>query len=73
MNLQKIKSNYAQILIPIIGVLVITSWMFMIVPDLKNDFSVFEEVLEYNGKEAYVESVGEKLPPQITSKNILDE
>jgi len=67
-----IKSNYAQILIPIIGILVIISWLFFIVPDLKNDFSAFEELREYVGKDAYVESVGEKLPTPITSKDILE-
>jgi len=69
MNLQKIKSNYAQILIAIIGILMITSWMFWIVPDLKNDFSAFEEVREQLGKDAYVESIGGKLS---TTDNIKD-
>jgi len=72
MNLQKIKSNYTQILIAIIGILIIISWMFFIVPDLKNDFSAFEELREYVGKDAYVESIGEKLSTPITSKDILE-
>jgi len=71
-NLQNIKSNYAQILIPIIGILVIISWMFLIVPDLKNDFTAFEELREYVGKDAYVEYIGEKLPAPVSSKDILE-
>ncbi len=72
MNLQKIKSNYAQILILIIGVLIITSWIFLIVPDLKNDSSLFEELKEYVGKDAQVNAIGEKLPIPITLKSIVE-
>jgi len=68
----KFKSNYAQILIPIIGILIIISWMFLIVPVLKNDFSAFEELREYVGKDAYVESIGEKLPAPTTAKDLLE-
>jgi len=61
-NLQNIKSNYAQILIPIIGILIIISWLFLIVPDLKNDFSAFEIHEERNGEKAFVENIGDPLP-----------
>jgi len=71
-NFQNIKSNYAQILIPIIGILVIISWMFLIVPDLKNDFSAFEELKEYVGKDAQVNAIGEKLPTPIIVKSIVE-
>jgi len=61
MKLQKIKSNYAQILIPVIGILIITSWMFLIVPDLKNNISAFETHVERKGERSIAENVGDPL------------
>jgi len=61
-HLQNIKSNYVQILIPIIGILIITSWMFLIVPDLKNDFSAFEVLLLRIGEKASIENIDDPLP-----------
>jgi len=72
MNLQKIKSNYAQISIVIIGILIITSWVFWIVPDLKNDFSAFEEVKEQLGKDAYVDFIGGELSPIVNTKDLIE-
>jgi len=72
MNLQKIKSNYAQISIAVIGILIITSWMFWIVPDLKNDFSAFEELREQLGKDAYVDFIGGKLSPIVNTKDLIE-
>jgi len=72
MNLQKIKSNCIQILIPIIGILIIISWMFLIVPDLKNDFLAFEDLREYVGTDAYVESVGGELSTTDNTKDLLE-
>jgi len=71
-SLQKIKSNYTQILILIIGVLIITSWMFVIVPDLKNGFSAFQQVKEHLGKDAYVEYIGGELSPLHNSKDFTE-
>ena len=47
-SIQKIKSNYVPIWISIIGAIVIISWIFLIVPDLKNDPSTFEEFFDTN-------------------------
>jgi len=58
---QKIKSNYAQILILIIGILIITSWMFLMVPDQKNNFSAFEIHTERKGERSIVENIGDPL------------
>jgi len=71
-SLQNIKSNYAQILILIIGILIIISWIFLIVPDMKNDFSAFEELKEYVGKDAQVNAIGEKLPIPIALKSFVE-
>ena len=57
-----LKSNYIQILIVVIGILIITSWMFLIVPDLKNDSSSFELEMERISETATVEKVGDPLP-----------
>ena len=62
MNLQKIKSNYAQIFISIIGVLIIISWMFLIVPDLKSEFSVFEVDVLRTGEKSSIENIDDPLP-----------
>jgi len=72
MNLQKVKSNFAQILIVIIGILIIISWILWIVPDIKNDASVFEEVKEQLGKNSYVEFIGGDLSPPDNSKDIIE-
>ena len=61
-NSEKIKSNYAQILILIIGVLIIISWLFIISPDLKNEPSAFEVHIEQKGESAFVENIGDPLP-----------
>ena len=60
-NLEKIKTNYAQILIAVIGVLIITSWMFLIVPDLKNDISAFETLVERTGEKSYRGNINAEL------------
>jgi signal transduction histidine kinase len=67
-NPEKIKSNYAQILIPFIGVLIIISWMFLIVPDLKNDSSTFEGNVERMSESAKVEKIGDPLPAPTPSR-----
>jgi signal transduction histidine kinase len=72
MNLQKIKSNFTQILIGVIGILIIVSWIFWIVPDIKNDASVFEEVKEQLGQNSYVEFIGGDLSPPENSKDIIE-
>ena len=72
MNLQKIKSNYAQISIPIIGALIIISWIFLIVPDLKNDFSTYEGKVERISESAKVEKVGDPLPTPKSAKLTLE-
>ncbi len=71
MNQQKIKSNYAQILIAIIGILIITSWMFLIVPDLKNDSSAFEGKAERISEGSTVEKAGDPLPSPISSRDTI--
>ncbi len=68
---QNIKSNYAQILIPIIGVLIIISWLFLIVPDLKNNSSAFEGKVERISVGSTVEKVGDPLPTPKTSRDTL--
>ena len=68
---QKIKSNYAQILILIIGILIIVSWMFLIVPNLKNDSSAFELKIERISKGSTVEKVGDPLPTPKASRDTL--
>jgi len=70
-NLQNIKSNYTQILIPIIGILIITSWMFLIVPDLKNDFSAFEINEERRGENASTKNIDDPLSIPIPDKETL--
>jgi len=69
---QNIKSNYTQILILIIGILTITSWVFLIVPELKNDFSAFQQVKEHIGKDTYVEYIGGELSPPHNSKDFTE-
>ena len=61
MQIQNIKSNYAQILIPIIRALILISWMFLIVPDLKNNSSFFEIHTERKGERSIVENIGDPL------------
>ena len=60
-SIQKIKSNYVPILISIIGALVIISWVFLIVPDLKNDSSAFEGMVERIAESSQAEKVGDPL------------
>jgi len=72
MNPQNIKSNYAQISILIIGILITASWVLFIVPDLKNDFSAFEEIREQLGNDAYVEVIGGKLSTPDSTKDLIE-
>lgn len=65
---QKIKSNYVPILISIIGAIVIISWIFLIVPDLKNDPSTFEGNVERMSESAKVEKIGDPLPVPTPSR-----
>jgi signal transduction histidine kinase len=62
MNLQNTKSNYTQILIPIIGILIIISWLFIISPDLKNEPSAFEVHIEQKGERSFVKNISDPLP-----------
>ena len=80
----KINGNYTQnppnsnkspillIVVFVIGLLTITSWMFLITPNLKNDSTAFADLREYDGKDAYVTHMGDKLPPLISSKDVLE-
>ena len=65
-------SSTILIVISIIGVLTITSWILLLTPMLKNELSSFEDIREYAGRDAYVESIGDKLPDEVSSKDILE-
>lgn len=64
-------SSVIPVVVFVIGILIITSWIFLIAPNLKNDFTAFKDLREYEGTDAYVKYIGEKLPPSINSKDIL--
>lgn len=66
------KSPITLVVVFVIGLLTITSWMFLITPNLKNDPASFADLREYDGKDAYVTHMGEKLSPPISSKDILE-
>ncbi len=44
-----------------ISIIVIVSWIFLIVPDLKNNTEYFEQFLEAEGTTRVAESVGAEL------------
>lgn len=66
------KSWSSGIVILIIGLGVIASMIFLITPNLKNDMTAFTDIREYVGKDAFVDVIGEELPPPIPSKDILE-
>ena len=65
------KSIFVYTVIPVIGILIIISWMLLITPTLKNDFAAFEDIREYIGKDSYVEHIGDDLPVPIISRDFL--
>ena len=66
----KLKNN-AQILIPIIGAVIILSWVFLIVPDLKNDISAFETLVERVGEKSNRETIdGELSNPKFVKQTL---
>lgn len=66
------KSQTGGIIILVIGLAVIVFMVFLITPNLKNDTTAFTDIREYVGKDAFVEIIGEKLPPSVPSKDILE-
>jgi len=70
-HLENIKSNITQILILIVGILIIISWMFVIVPDLKNSSSSFELKMQRISESSTVEKIGDPLPPTEPTRDTL--
>lgn len=66
------KIQHLILLFFIIGLLLISSWAFIISPVLKNDISRFQSIREYIGEDAYVENIGDPLSKTYSSRDILE-
>ena len=62
------KNQTGGIIILVITLAVIVFMVFLITPNLKNDTTAFIDIREYLGKDAFVEVIGEKLPPPVPQK-----
>jgi len=58
--------------VSIILVLILTSWVLVFNPSLKNNHSTFEGLREYAGYDSYVEEIGETLPDPVISTDFLN-
>jgi len=54
-----------------ISLVVIASWIFLIVPELKNDISNFETFYERIGSDRIVSEIGEPLPEPIKTQDLI--
>jgi len=59
------------ILVLIFGSMVIFSWIFLIVPELKNNISNFETFYERMGTDRIVDAIGEPLPEPIKTQDLI--
>lgn len=59
------------ILVLIFGSMAIFSWIFWVVPELKNDISNFETFYERMGSDRIVSEIGEPLPEPIKTQDLI--
>ena len=71
MNYIIMKLVFQIILVLIFGSMVILSWIFLIVPELKNDISNFETFYERVGSDRIVREIGEPLPESIKTQDLI--
>jgi len=63
---------YIGIIIVAIEILSIGSMMFFITPYLKNEPSAFTDLREFLGNDAAVDNIGDELPPDVLSRDVLE-
>jgi signal transduction histidine kinase len=56
----------------ILGVLLVTCWLLIVVPILKNDSAAFENIREYIGNDTYANNIGDELSEPVISKDFLE-
>jgi signal transduction histidine kinase len=69
---QKQKIFRLLLLFFIIGLFLVSSWVFVIAPVLKNDISRFQSMREYSGDDAYAENIGDSLSETYHSHDLLE-
>ena len=65
-----LKKNLTPFFILVIGSVIILSWIFVVVPELKNNISNFEIYSERIGSDRIVTVIGEDLPEPIKTRDV---
>jgi len=65
-----LKKNLSPFFILVIGSVIILSWIFVVVPELKNNISNFEIYSERIGSDRIVTVIGEELPEPIKTRDV---